>query len=164
MREFTLGTGMVTVAGATTLNILGAASAPSVNVEFLRHWVGQNANATSAQQRIQFGTEVVGGGFGTFTATTPVKLKAVDAASTFAGSTAVKQGSTGTNCSSEGTPTKTAIWDDVFNVLNGFLKVNTPAETELLNAQTTSIAAYLIFPVAPGTLTSWTWGQTFREI
>jgi hypothetical protein len=164
MREFTLAVGMTTVAGATTLNIMGAATAPSVNAEFLRHWVGQNANATSAQQRIEFGTEVVGGGFGTFTAQATAKLKTQDAVSTWLGSTAVKQGSSGVNCSAEGTPTRTAVWDDVFNVLNGYLKVNTPAETEILSQQTTSIAMYLWFPTAPGTLTSWTWGQVFREV
>lgn len=172
MREYSLGGAQLTVAGATTLNSIGNVAATAaaagttggVNLEFIRHWVGQNANATSAQQRIEFGSYVVGGGFGTFTAATPAKLKLQDPASVIVGSTAVKQGSSGINASSEGTPTRSAIWDDVFNVLNGYLKVNTPAETEILVQGTASLGAYLWFPTAPATLTSWTWGQNFREV
>ena len=50
MREFTFGSNAattttgLTVVGATTLNALKPAAGPSVNIEFLRHWVGQTAN------------------------------------------------------------------------------------------------------------------------
>jgi hypothetical protein len=62
----------ITVIGANTLNFLNPASAPSINVEYLRHWVGQAANATSAQQRIELVTQVTA--FPTLVGATPANM------------------------------------------------------------------------------------------
>lgn len=168
MREFVFGSNAattttgLTIAGATTLNFLNPAGAPSVNIEYLRHWVGQAANATSAQQRVQLATQVTA--FPTVTAITPVKLKKADPnASVIAGGTAGAAGTCGINASAEGGGAKTVWWDDTFNVLNGYLKVATPAETEIVPAGFAS-GVNLWLPTAPSTLTGWNWGQTYREI
>jgi len=69
MREFSVSSGGVTVAGATTLVFVNPATAPNPNLEFLRFWVGQSANATSAQQRVQLETQA--SAFPTLTASMP---------------------------------------------------------------------------------------------
>ena len=168
MREFVLSasgattTTGLTVAGANTLNFVNPPAAPNVNIEFLRHWIGQAANATSAQQRAQLCTQA--SVFPTLVSATPAKLKRNDPnASVIAGGTAGAAGTSGINASAEGAGTKTAWWDDTFNALNGLLRIPTPAETELVPAGFTS-GVGLWFPTAPTTLTGWTWGQIFREV
>lgn len=162
MREFSISSAGVTVAGATTLIFVNPAAAPSVNLEFLRFWAGQSANATSAQQRIQLETQVTV--FPTLTAATPVKLKPSDPnASVITGGTAGAAGTAGINASVEGAGGKTAVWDDAFNVLNGWLHVPTPPETRIMPAGSAS-GLGLFFPVAPATLTNWAFGAVFREM
>jgi hypothetical protein len=168
MREFTFGlsgattTTGIAVLGATSLNISRAPAAPSINVEFLRHWIGQAANATSAQQRVEFSQAVptslvvVGA--------TPAKLKMADPnVSALVSGTSGAAGTCGVNATTELSGTNTMIWDDVFNVLNGYLKVATPVETEVFPAGFANVSR-LWFITAPTTLTGWTWGQNFREI
>jgi hypothetical protein len=163
MREFAFGATNQTVAGATTLNALKPAAAPNVNIEFLRHWVGQTANATSAQQRIEFAQQAVAGS-PALTSVTPAKLKLQDPnASVIVGGTSLAAGTAGTNASTESTGTSTTIWDDAFNVLNGYLKILTPPELEDFPAGFANISR-LWFPTAPATLTGWTFGQNFREV
>lgn len=166
-REFTFGSNSatttlgLTVLGATTLNFLNPAAAPNFNIEFLRHWVGQSANATSAQQRIGAVTQVTA--FPTLTSVTPVKLKKADPnASIITGNTTGAAGTCGINASVEGGGAKTLFWDDVFNVLNGFLKVPMAPETEVMPAGFAS-GFNLWFPTAPTTLSGWNWGQNYRE-
>lgn len=168
MREFTFGSNSattttgLTVVGANTLNFLNPAAAPSVNIEFLRHFVGQAANATSAQQRVQLATQVTA--FPTVVSVTPVKLKKADPnVSVIAGGTAGAAGTCGINASAEGAGSKTLWWDEVFNVLNGFLKVPMSPETEIVPAGFAS-GVNLWFPTAPTTLTGWNWGQNYREV
>ncbi len=162
MREFSISAGGVTVIGATTLINVFPAAAPSVNLEFLRYWVGQSANATSAQQRIELATKA--SIFPTLTAATPVKLKPADPnASVITGATTGAQGTAGTNASAEGAGTQTIVWDDAFNVLNGWLHVPTPAETRVQPAGYAS-SLQLYFPVTPGTTTNWAFGLVFREV
>lgn len=162
MREFSISAGGVTVAGTTTLIFVNPAAAPSMNLEFLRFWIGQSANATSAQQRAQLVTQVTT--FPTLTSATPTKLKPADPnASVITGGTAGAAGTAGINASAEGAGTKTAVWDDAFNVLNGWLHVPTPAETRVMPAGLAS-GLGLYFPVAPATLTNWAFGLTYREV
>lgn len=162
MREFALSAGGITVAGATTLIFLNPAAAPNLNIEFTRFWIGQSANATSAQQRVQLETQVTA--FPTLTSTTPKKLKPADPnASIIAGGTAGAAGTAGTNASAEGAGAKTQIFDDVFNVLNGWLHVPTPPETIIMPAGFAS-GLGLFLPVAPATLTNWAFGELFREV
>jgi hypothetical protein len=162
MREFMVSSGGITVVGATTLIAISAAAAPSVNLEFLRFWVSQSANATSAQQRIQLATKA--SVFPTLTSYTPVKLKPSDPnASVITGATTGAQGTVGINASAEGAGTQTTVADDAFNVLNGWLHVPTPAETRVIPAGFAS-SLELYFPVTPGTTTNWSFGEIYREI
>jgi hypothetical protein len=162
MREFSISSGGQTVAGATTLVFVNPAGAPNPNLEFQRYWVGQSANATSAQQRIQIDTQA--SAFPTLTAATPTKLKPSDPnASVITGGTAGAAGTAGINASAEGAGTKTPVWDDAFNVLNGWLHVPTPPETRVMPAGFAQ-GLNLFFPVAPATLTNWAFGLVFREV
>lgn len=161
-REFTISAGGLTVAGATTLAFLNPAAAPNFNIEFLRFWIGQSANATSAQQRVQLVTQVTV--FPTLTAATPAKLKPADPnVSIITGGTAGAAGTAGVNASVEGAGTKTSVHDDGFNVLNGWLYVPTPRETRIMPAGFTS-GLGVFLPVAPATLTNWLAGLNFAEV
>ena len=162
MREFSISLGGATVLGATTLIFVNTAAAPGPNIEFLRYWVGQSANATSAQQRIELATKA--SAFPTLTSSTPVKLKPSDPnASVITGATSGASSTCGVNASAEGAGTQTVVFDDAFNVLNGWLHVPTPAETRVMPAGLTS-ALELYFPVTPGTTTNWVAGLIYREI
>ena len=162
VREFAISLGGATVAGATTLISVNPAAAPNFNIEFLRFWVGQSANATSAQQRIEILNKA--SAFPTLTSYTPVKLKVADPnVSIIAGGTAGAIATCGVNASAEGAGVAAVRWDDAFNVLNGWLHVPTPPETQIYPAGFgNSIGLY--FPVQPATLTSWSAGCIFREI
>lgn len=161
-REFSISAGGITVAGATTLLFVNPPAAPSFNIEFLRFWIGQSANATSAQQRVQLETQVTA--FPTLTAATPAKLKPADPnASVITGGTAGAAGTAGINASAEGAGAKTSVWEDTFNVLNGWLHVPTPPETRVMPAGFAS-GLGMFLPVAPATLTNWAFGSVFREV
>ena len=124
--------------------------------------MSQAANATSAQQRIEHTTQVAAFPT-TAVSATPAALRRVDAASGIAGATTIAAGKSGINVGTEGAGTKTSIWSDAFNVLNGYLWVPTPAETLIFPAG--SLSAYdLQFPAAPATLTGWNFGVNFREV
>lgn len=158
-REYSLSVGGITVAGANTLNFINPGTGQSI--EILRCWIAQSANATSAQQRVQLVTQVTA--FPTLTSTTPARLKLSDPVSVIAGGIAGAAGTCGTNASAEGAGAKTVIMNDAFNVLNGWLWVPTPAETIVMNASAAS-GFGSFFPVAPATLTNWSWGTIFREL
>ncbi len=161
-REFSISAGNTTVVGTATLIFVNPPAAPNMNIEFLRFWVGQAANATSAQQRIQLDTQVTS--FPTLTASTPTKLKPADPnVSVITGNTSGAAGQAGVNASAEGGGAKTAVWDDAFNVLNGWLHVPTPAETRIMPAGFAS-GQGLYFPVSPATLTGWAFGLVYREV
>lgn len=161
MREFSISFDATTVGGTTTLIFVNPAAAPAANLEFLRYWVGQSANATSAQQRINLVTQVTS--FPTLTAATPAKQKFADSVSIITGNTSGAAGQAGINASAEGGGAKATVWADTFNVLNGWLHVPTPAETRIMPAGAAS-GQGLYFPVAPTTLTGWSAGLVFREV
>ena len=159
-REYVLSVGGITVANqAVTLNFINPGTTQSI--EILRCWIGQTANATSAQQRVQMVTQVTA--FPTLTSTTPGRLKLIDPVSVIAGGTAGAAGTCGTNASAEGAGSKTVLFNDAFNVLNGWLWVPTPPETVVMNASAAS-GFGLHLPVAPATLTNWSWGTVYREL
>ena len=159
-REYSISVGGITVANqAVTLVFLNPGTTQSI--EILRCWVGQSANATSAQQRVQLVTQVTA--FPTLTSTTPGKLKIIDPVSVIAGGTAGAAGTCGTNASAEGAGAKTVLINDAFNVLNGWLWVPTPLETIVMNASAAS-GFGLHLPVAPATLTNWAFGLTYKEL
>lgn len=165
MREFNVSTGGVTLGsnvGPVTLVCLRTAAAPSINVEVLRWWVGQSANATSAQQRIHVAWKA--SAFATLVALTPVTLKLQDPnASVLVGSTTGAAGTAGINATAEGAGATAGVIEDAFNVLNGWLMVPTPPETMILPAGHGS-GLIMRFPTQPASAASWSFGCQFREI
>jgi hypothetical protein len=160
MREFAVSDAGITLAGATTLVFVNPIAAPNMNLAFLRYWVGQSANATSAQQRVEIETQVTV--FPTLTSATPAKIKRADAVSVIVGGTAGAAGTSGTNASAEGAGAKTSVLEDAFNVLNGWLHVPTPDEVIVMPAGSAS-GLGLFLPIAPATLTNWAFGLVFAE-
>ena len=163
MREFTVGGDGLTLANqAVTLVNVNPAAAPNPNLEFLRMWASQQGSATSAQQRIEVETQA--SVFPTLVSATPKKLKPSDPnASVITGGTAGAAGTSGINASAEGAGTKSVIWGDNFNVLNGYLWVATPRETVVMPAgYTQSLGLFL--PAAAASLTNWAAGMNFAEI
>ena len=160
-REFSVTGGGITVAGATTLVFINPAAAPNFNIEILRCWIAQSANATSAQQRVQLVTQVTA--FPTLTSATPASHKRADPnVSIIIGGVAGAAGTAGINASAEGAGAKTVVLNDAFNVLNGGLWVPTPNETIVMPAGSAS-GFGLFLPVAPATLTNWSFGVTYAE-
>ena len=159
-REYVISGAGLTVAGATTLLFLNPGT--TMSIEILRLWVGQSANATSAQQRVQVVTQPTT--FPTGSSVTPRALKQRDPASAITGiATECIAGRCCINASAEGAGAKTAVLDDAFNVLNGWLWVPTPNETIIMSASFAS-GLGLFLPVAPATLTNWACGMVFREL
>lgn len=164
MREYSLNsqiTAALAQSGLCTLLFLNPAAAPSANLELLRIWAGQTANATSAQQRVQMETQVTA--FPTLTSKAPNKLKQSDPASLITGGTSGAAGTSGVNASAEGAGAKTVVFEDQFNVLNGYLWVPTPRETMILQAGTSS-GFGVFFPVAPASASQWGFGLNFGEV
>lgn len=129
-------------------------------LEFKRGWCSQAANATSAQQRVQFSSQVTA--FPTLTGTTPEKTTELDGVSTIVSGTAGAAGTSGTDASAEGAGAKTVLLPDAFNVLNGWLWVATPDEVFIHSASLSS-GFGLVFPTAPTTLTNWNAGLVYKE-
>lgn len=157
--EYSVGGSFTTVSAVVTLSFINPAAAPNINIEIRRAWAGQAVNATSAQQRVQLETQVTA--FPTLTAKTPEKLKRAEAVSIITGGTAGAAGTAGINASAEGAGGKTAIIDDAFNNLNGYLWVPTPDEVIIMPAGFAS-GIGLFFPVAPS-VTVWNAGLNFAE-
>lgn len=159
-REYVISTGGITVVNAVC-SILSLMPSATVGFEILRCWVAQSANATSAQQRIQLCSKATA--FQTVTSITPQKLKPNDPTSGIAGATTIAAGKCGVNASAEGAGALTVLWEDAFNVLNGWLWVPTPRETFIFPPGGSG-AFTMYFPVAPATLTNWVFGCVFAEI
>lgn len=159
-REYIVGGGGITLANqAVTLAFVNPGT--TCSLEFLRAWAGQTGTGTSAQQRVQLGTQVTA--FPTLTSTTPAKTKLLDPVSQITGGAAGAAGTAGINASAEGAGTKTVVIHDTFNNLNGYLWVATPRDTLIMNASAAS-GLGLHLPVAPGTLTNWQFGMTYAEL
>jgi hypothetical protein len=162
-REFVVSAGGLTLVNAVvTLANINPPAAPGPNIEILRCWVSQSQNATSAQQRVQLVTQVTA--FPTLVSATPAVFKRWDAnVSTIVGGTTGAAGKAGVNASGEGGGTKTIVFDDAFNVLNGWLWVPTPRETIVLpSGSLSSFSIY--FPVAALTLGNWAVGLVYAEV
>jgi len=149
----------LTLSGAPTLVFINPGTTASL--EILRVAISQAANATSNQQRVQFHTQVTA--FPTLTSATPAKTVLLDAASVITGGTAGAAGTAGINASAEGAGAKTVLYQDAFNVLNGFLWVPTPAETFIMSAGSAS-GFGVMFPAAPVTATGWNISLVYREV
>jgi len=129
MREFTVGGAGLTVANNSPVSLvmIMPSAAPNVNIQILRAWIGQSANATSAQQRVEHTTQVAAFPT-TAVSATPAALNRSDAVSVITGATTIAAGKSGINVGTEGAGAKTSIFSDAFNVLNGYLWVPTPQE------------------------------------
>lgn len=159
-REYVVGGGGLTLANqAVTLVFINPGAAQGI--EILRATAGQTGTATSAQQRIQYNTQVTA--FPTLVSATPSKTKLGDPTSNIAGGTAGAAGTCGINASAEGAGAKSNIVPDTFNNLNGYLWVPTPREIVALGAGIAS-GYGLHLPVAPGSLTNWQTAVTFGEM
>ncbi len=159
-REYVCSAAGFTVVNAVVTLVCAMPSA-TVGFEVIRAWVSQSANATSAQQRVQLVTKVTA--FQTVVTMTPSKLKINDPVSGIAGATTIAAGKCGYNASAEGAGAVTVLWEDCFNVLNGWLWVPTPRETIIMPPGSASAFA-IYFPVAAATLTNWAAGFVFAEI
>jgi hypothetical protein len=162
-REFTVGGGGLTLANqAVTLVNVNPTASPNVSLDILRLWASQQGSATSAQQRIEVATQV--SAFPTLVSATPRPLQFADTvASAIVGATTGAAGKSGINASAEGAGTKTVMWDDNFNVLNGYLWVPTPREVvNMPSGSLSSISLYL--PAAAASLTNWGTGLNFGEV
>ena len=161
-REYVLSTGnstLTTVAGT----LLTINPSTTVGFEVIRAWCGQAANATSAQQRIQLATVLTSFAISN-SAITPGKLKYNDPTSLFtANANVVTSGRCGTACTTEQTGTPVVLWEDAFNVLNGWLWVPTPRETIVIPPNS-GAAFSMRFPTAPATNTGWAFGIVYSEI
>lgn len=156
---YTLSWANITLANqAVTLGFINPGT--TVSLRILRGWSSQAANATSAQQRVQFNTQVTA--FPTLTSATPAKTTTIDQASQITGGTAGAAGTAGVNASAEGAGAKTVLMPDSFNVLNGHLWVGTPVEVYDAPAGASAGFGYH-FPAAPTTLSGWSGGITFQE-
>lgn len=160
-REYSVGMLNVTVTGAVDLAQVFINPGTTASLEFLRAWCSQAANATSAQQSVALRTQVTA--FPTLTGATPRKLKLLDPISAIVSGTAGAAGTSGVNASVAGAGAKSEVYDDNFNVLNGWLWVPTPRDTIIMNASAAS-GFGLYFPVQPSTLTSWSAGLSYAEL
>ncbi len=163
MREFTVGGAGLTLANNSPVSLvmIMPVAAPGLNIQIMRAWIGQSANATSAQQRVEHTTQVAAFPT-TAVSATPAALNRSDAVSGIAGATTIAAGKSGVNIGTEGAGTKTSMFSDAFNVLNGYLWVPTPQE--VLTFPAGSLSAYdLQLPTAPTSLTLWSFGVNFAE-
>lgn len=161
-KEFTFGGGGLTLANqAVTLAFINPPAAVAPVLRLIRMWASQQGSATSAQQRIQAETQV--SVFPTLVSATPRHLDRQDTvASLITGGTAGAAGTCGINASAEGAGAKTVMFEDNFNVLNGYLWVPTPREViRLAPGDTAGFGLFL--PAAPGSLTNWATGINFTE-
>jgi hypothetical protein len=161
-KEYSVGGGGLTLANqAVTLVFINPAAAISPMLNILRMWASQQGSATSAQQRVQAETQVTA--FPTLVSATPRSLRRSDTvASLIAGGTAGAAGTCGINASAEGAGTKTVMFEDNFNVLNGYLWVPTPREVIELTAGDSS-GFGLFLPAAAASLSNWACGMNFGQ-
>ncbi len=158
-REYIVSAGGLSLANqAVTLVFINPST--TQGFEVLRAWCGQTGIAVSAQQRVQYNTQVTA--FPTLVTATPSKTKMNDPTSGIVGGTAGAAGTCGVNASAEGAGAKSNIVSDTFNNLNGYLWVPTVRETVILSANLAS-GYGLHLPVAAGSLTNWQMGVTFGE-
>lgn len=160
MREYVISFSNITVLGATTLIFLRPGT--SAALELTRAEIGQNANATSAMQRVQFVSQVAA--FPTLVAATPAKTQESDPISLIVGGTAGAAGTCGVNASAEGAGAKSVLREFApWNVLNGFLWLTSQGDRQIISPSSAS-GFGLFFPSAPLTLTGWSGNLVFREI
>lgn len=144
---------MVTIRTATAVT-----SRASI-IRILRAWCSQGGSATSQELAVQIAQQA--STFGTFTGTTPSPHVLGGAASGIASGTAQAAATAGTDSSANAAGTKTTVFADGFNNLNGWLWVPTPEERIIVPLDTCIVLALIGTPTALG---NWTAGMTFEEM
>lgn len=158
-REYVLSGANLTLAGAVT--VLAFRPGTTCAIEVLRMGLSQSSSATSAMQRVQVVSQAAT--LPTVVSATPVRVKEGDPVSAIVGGTALAAGTCGVNASAEGGGTRTVLFEDAFDILNGWLWVPTPKETIIRSpGSASSFGIYL--PAAPGTLTGWNAFLVYREV
>jgi|GEM_PF-1060422 len=163
--EYTVGGGAIAVAAGvnTLVALMPGAAATTPQIELRRAWMAQAVNATSAQTRVQL-TSKAAALQSAMTAKTPERLKRYESVSILLGAAApaaTGTASIGNATVTEGAGAQTAIIDDSFNNLNGWLWVPTPDEVIIFPAGG-AVAACLFLPVAPS-VTTWSFGLCYAE-
>jgi len=153
----------------TSTNTIVAFSPPNPGpaYEVLRCWASQHANATSAQQDVRLVTQINSTTAQSITGTSGTLGVPVgyDPASKLTASSVCAPGNSTINATSDGTGTKTTLYPDNFNVLNGWLWVPTPNETHIQAAISPASQSYgIYFATTPGTLSNWSAGISLHEI
>jgi len=163
-REYNIPFNGITLANqAVTLAFFQVmTAAPVAAIRVLRAYCAQAGSATSVMVRAQINTQV--SSFPTLVSQAPVKIKAGDPASLITGGTAGAAGTSGINASAEGAGSKTVLYPDAFNVLNGHLWVPTPDEQVVETPQSTAHGLGYHFPTAPTSLTLWSGGLVIAEL
>lgn len=138
------------------------ATGPGSALEIISVELTQSANATSAQERIQFFTQA--SAFPTMVSATPVPTKFGDPASGIVGGTAGAAGTVGIAGTAVGAGTKTFLKSPAFNVLNGFLWIPVPEERHTIGIAATAQGYGIWFPAGPTTLTGWSMTFVFAEL
>lgn len=163
-RAYILAAANVTLANqpVTLAYFQAPTAAPIVALKVLRGFASQSANATSVQQRVQLSRQA--SAFPTLVSQAPVALTGSDPASKITGGTAGAAGTSGINASAEGAGTKSVVYPDAFNVLNGWLYVPTPDEVMTESAQSTAEGFGMVFPAAAATLSNWNAGLVLQEL
>lgn len=164
-KEYSVGGNALTLATAAALTLVflnptgGGGAGP--NFDIMRLWCSQSQTSTSAMFQVQVETQV--SLFPNLTSATPRHLKTGDAvASLIVGGTAGAAGTCGVNASAELTGTKTALWGDNFNNLNGYLWVATPREI-LSMASNFASGLGLYLATTPGAVSGWATGMNYAE-
>jgi hypothetical protein len=147
--------------GSNTLVFINPAAAPNVGIRILSAWASQHGTATSQQIGIKHVSQVTA--FPTLTSATPAKVQRHNPnASVITGGTAGAAGTCGINASAEG-GTKTTIWADAFNNLNGYLWTANQNQGPIeLPAGSTS-GYGLVLLTSPTTATNWDFGIEYEE-
>lgn len=166
----TLTNAVTATIGTTLSGIYPAATTPAFSLKFLRHWIGQSGSATSAQQTValwSFRPQTAQATLGTAQNPVPVQQQNTTTCSV-SGSTTLAAakcgiGSSGVTEQTVGTGQIVYLWNDAFNVLNGYLKVNTPDECEVFAVGATNYARLCLL-TTPSPTTGWSWGQVFTEL
>ncbi len=163
-RQYIIPANQVTLVNAacTLIFFQAMTAAPVATLETLRAFCSQGGSSTSGMVSVQINTQV--SAFPTLVAQAPVKIKSGDPASLITGGTAGAAGTSGINASAEGAGTKTIVYPDNFNILNGWLWTATPNETFMESAQSTAHGIGLHIPTAPASLTRWSGGLVFQEL
>lgn len=151
-----------TIIANSEMVIIHTASGIGTRASFLRilrAWCGQSGTTTSQQLGIQLAVQA--SAFGTYTAATPAPLVAGGNASGIAGGTAGAAGTAGTDSSANAAGTKTPLYSDGFNNLNGWLYIPVPEERIIVPSDTAIVLALI---GTPTTLTNWSAGINFEEM